>query len=104
MDARQLRVKLEELSQEARDQWTSCGTENYRDRIQSCFNCPNWHCFRPIDHEYAWNPCLRTRAKGDSEFTTVKFDFWCPDYAGRKEELNLAWVEAWERAERIEVE
>lgn len=84
-----------ELSQAARDQWEQSGTDDYKERIQSCFNCPHWHCERAVDHEYAYNPCLVTRGKGKAEFLTVKFDFWCPDYAGEKTVRNLAWYEEW---------
>ena len=92
-------LKFDELSQEARDQWGRNGTDDYRDRIQCCFNCPHWHCVRAVDHEYAWNPCLTTRAKGDGEFVQTKFDYWCPDYAGQMSEQNLVWVEEWQALE-----
>ena len=94
-------LKFAELSQAARDQWEQSDTDDYRDRIQCCFNCPHWHCERAIDREYAWNPCLITRSKGDSEFVTVKFDYWCPDYTGTMREHSLAWEEEWAEVERM---
>lgn len=94
-------LKFAQLSQDAQDQWEKNGTTDYKVRIQCCFNCPNWHCEREIDRNYAWNPCLTTRARGEGEFCTVKFDFWCPDYAGDMQERNLAWVEQWDEVERI---
>lgn len=89
-----------ELSAAAQKQWSDNGTDDYRNRIRCCFNCPHWHCERAVDHEYAYNPCLVTRGKGDSGFLTVKFDFWCPDYEGTMPERNLAWEDEWQEVER----
>ena len=91
--------KFSELSEDARKQWEGSGSDDYREAIQSCANCPYWECPRPTDREdYLYNMCLTGKFLDytDRDFVLTKFDSWCPSYGGSSKVENIAWKEAWE--------
>ena len=72
-------------------------TDDYKYRIQCCYNCRHWEVDYTLMNEYAYNACsieYRLNDKGnESNFITTKFDYWCPNYCGNKQEENLVYKE-----------
>lgn len=91
---------LDDVSEAAMEQWTSNGTDDYKHKIQCCYNCPNWCVDHSLMNEYAYNACKSERiAPSDGGVTNTKFDFWCPSYGGCMTTPNLVFKELWEAEE-----
>lgn len=87
---------LDKTSAEAQAQWASNGTDDYKYRIQSCYNCRHWCKDATLMGDYAWNRC-RIEERNFWGALGTRFDYCCPDYLGFEKELNITWLELWNK-------
>lgn len=85
---------LEKTSDEAQAQWADNDVDDYKYRIQSCYNCRKWCKDITLMGDYAWNTCKDGRWIGACG---MRFDACCPDYIGFMKEPNVTFIELWEK-------
>lgn len=87
---------LDKTSAEAQAQWASNDVDDYKYRIQSCYNCRYWCKDITLMGDYAWNRC-RIEERNFWGALGTRFDCCCPDYLGFEKELNITWLELWDK-------